>query len=118
MKNEDNIDDQLTLSWFKGWLGGLDIISNQESKIKKMGNYELHDQFINELGIQFLSSAFNNYLEKYSDSISVTNSDEAQNLILDFLSKNEIRFFQDPNGEMEESDKFDDLLTYAKDLCS
>ena len=35
MKDEDNIDDKLTMSWFKGWLS-MDIISNKESKIKKI----------------------------------------------------------------------------------
>ena len=117
MKDEDNIDDRLTLSWFKGWLGGLDIISNQESKIKKTGCFEMHDQFINELGIQFLSNAFKNYLENNSDSLSVTDSGKAQSLILDFLDKNEIRFFFDPDKGVEEKDKFDDLLSYCKDLC-
>ena len=116
MKDEDNIDDKLTLSWFKGWLS-MDIISNKESKIKKSGNFEVHDQFINELGIQFLSNAFKNFLENNSDTFRVTNSDEAQNLILDFLDNNEIRFFYAPNTNVEEKDKFDDLLSYCKDLC-
>ena len=44
MKDEDNIDDKLSLSWFKGWLGGLEIISNKESKIKQVGNFEFNDQ--------------------------------------------------------------------------
>lgn len=43
MTDEDNIDDKITLSWFKAWLG-LDNITNVDSKIKKDGNYEIHDQ--------------------------------------------------------------------------
>ena len=117
MKNENNIDDKLTLSWFKGWLGGLDNISNQEDKIKKTGRFELHDQFINELGIQYLVNAFKNYIENKSDSFSVTDSDKAETLILNFLDECEIRYFFDPAGTVEEADKFDDLLTYCKDLC-
>ena len=116
MKDEDNVDDKLTLAWFKGWLGGLDIISNTESKIKKMGNFELHDQFINELGIQFISNAFKNFLETNSDTISITDSAGAQKLILDFLDQNEIRFMFDSKN-VEEHDKFDDLLSYCKDLA-
>ena len=117
MKNEDNVDDKLTLSWFKGWLGGLDIISNQESNIKKSGCYEVHDQFINELGVQYLVNAFKNYLEENSDSFRVTDSEKAQLLILDFLDKNEIRYFFDPTSNVEEQDIFDDLLTYCKNLA-
>ena len=117
MKNEDNIDDKITLSHFKALLGGLDIISNQESKIKKNGCFELHDQFINELGTQYLMNSFENYIKNNSDSFNVTDSDSAIGLILDFLDKNEIRYFYDPTVDNEENDKFDDLLSYCKDLC-
>ena len=48
----------------------------------------------------------------------VTNVEEAEALILDFLDVNEIRFFYDPNCTSEEIDVFDDLLTYGKDICS
>ena len=78
----------------------------------------MHDQFINELGIQFLLNAFKNYLENHSDSFNVTSSDKAQSLILDFLDRNEIHFFYNPKGTIEEQEKFDDLLSYCKDLCS
>ena len=117
MENEDNIDDVLTLSWFKGWLGGLDIISNQESKIKKTGCYEIHDQFINELGIQFLVNAFQNFLKNNNDSFNVTDSDSAKKLILNFLDTNEIRYYFDPSINDNEDDTFDDFLTYCKNLC-
>ena len=43
MPDEQNIDDVLSLSYFKAWLG-LDNITNVDSKIKKDGNYEPHDQ--------------------------------------------------------------------------
>ena len=52
MQNDDNIDDTLSISWFKSWLGGLDIISNKESKIKKTGNYEIHQQGRNQNKLQ------------------------------------------------------------------
>ena len=114
MKDENNIDDVLTLSWFKGWLG-MDIISNKDSKIKQTGNFEVHDQFINEIGIQFLCNAFKNFL-KNSDNICVNDSAGAQKLILDFLDQSEIKFMFDPSNT-EELDKFDDVLTYCKDLA-
>ena len=117
MKDEDNIHDPLTLSWFKGLLGGLDIISSKESKIKKTGNFEIHDQFINEIGIHFITNAFKNYLINNSDKIRVTDSAEAEKLILDFLDQSEIKYSFDSNN-VEEVDKFDDLLTYCKDLAA
>ena len=115
MPDEDNEKDKLSLSWFKSWLGGLDTISNEESKIKKMGDYELHDQFITEVGVQFLTNAFKNFLKTNSDNICVNDKMEAQKLILEFLDQNEIRFFFDPTCT-EEKEKFDDLLSYCKDL--
>ena len=117
MRNEENIDDRLTLSWFKGWLGGLDIISNQESKIKKTGCYEIHDQFITELGIQYLVNAFQNYLKNNSENFDITDSFSAKQLVLHFLDTYEIRYYYDPTVEDDEKEKFDDLLTYCKNLC-
>ena len=117
MKNEDNIDDPITLAWFKGWLGGLDKISNSESKIKKCGDYELHDQYITEIGIQYMVNGFQNFLENNSDKIRVTNSSEAQQLILDFLDECDIKYVLDIENPGEKN-KFDDLQSYCKDLSS
>ena len=117
MKNEDSIDDKLTLSWFRGWLGMDKKISNSESKMKKSGNFEIHDQFITELGIQFLANAFKNFLKNKSESINVNNGTDAQQLILDFLDESDIKYVFDIENA-EEKSKFDDLLSYCKDLCS
>jgi hypothetical protein len=116
MRDEDNIDDPLTLSWFKAWLG-LDNITNVDSKIKKDGNYEVHDQYLTEVGLNFLSNAFTNYLETYGDSMDVRDSDGVQIMILDFLEKSDVKFVYDPKNT-EENAKYDDLLSYGKDLCS
>ena len=70
-----------------------------------------------ELGLQFLSIAFENFLETNGDAIDIQNEADAEQLILDFLAKYEIKFFYDPDN-CEEEDKYDDLLSYAKDLCS
>ena len=83
----------------------------------KPGNFEIHDQFIMELGLQFLSNAFEHFLETTGDTLDVQNEADAEELILDFLAKYEIKFFYEPDN-CEEKDKFDDLLSYAKDLCS
>ena len=108
MPDEQNIDDVLSLSYFKAWLG-LDNITNVDSKIKKDGNYEPHDQYITEIGLQFLCNAFTNYLETCGDNLDVRDSEGAQNVILDFLKQSEIKFFYDPEDTQENS-KFDDLL--------
>jgi hypothetical protein len=116
MKDEDNIDEILTLGWFKAWLG-LKNITNQESKIKKPGSYEPHDQYITELGMQFMVNAFENFLATSNATIEITTEAQAEQLILNFLQQNEINFYYDP-GHSEEKDKFDDLLSYCRDLCS
>ena len=46
----------------------------------------------------------------------MTDSEGAQQLILDFLDWAQIRFMFDPNNA-EELDKFDDLLSYCRDLA-
>lgn len=117
MVNDSNVDDILSLSWFKAYLGGLDRITNQESKIKKPGAFEFHDQFVTEVGIQFLINAFENFLEKNIDTVKVESELEAQKLILKFLDENGIVYYFDPEIS-EEKEKFDDLLSYCRDLCS
>jgi hypothetical protein len=117
MPDEDSIADKLTLSWFKAWLGGLDKISNSEDKIKKSGNFELHDQYITELGVQFLVNAFQNYLDKNTESLHVNTKAEAEKLIFDFLDKSDIKYVYDIKNAGEKL-KFDDLLSYCRDLCS
>ena len=49
--------------------------------------------------------------------MDVRDSEGAQNVILDFLKQSDIKFFYDPEDTQENS-KFDDLLSYGKDLCS
>ena len=117
MPDENSIVDKLTLAWFKAWLGGFDKISNSESKIKKSGDFELPSQFITELGVQFLVNAFQNYIDQHSDSLHITTKVDAENLILDFLDVSDIKYVFDIDNA-EEKLKFDDLLSYCRDLCS
>ena len=100
MADENNVQDILTLPYFKAYLGGLDIITNEEKNIKKPGSFEVHDQFISELGIQFLTNAFENFLKVNGDNLNVYSEQE-----------NGIVFFYDPDVSVE-TEKFDDLLTY------
>ena len=117
MPCENNVDDIITLSYFKAYLGGLDIISNVESKIKKTGCFEVHDQFLTELGSQLLANAFYHYLEDKLDSISVTDRSSAEDLILNFLLEYKIHYLYDPDNCGDDS-HFDDLAKYCSDLCS
>ena len=78
---------------------------------------KVHDQFITELGLQFLVNAFENYIEKNASTLKVENEEEAHQLILDFLEENSIFYYYDPDN-CEEKDKFDDLLSYCRDLSS
>ena len=111
MADENNVQDILTLPYFKAYLGGLDIITNEEKNIKKPGSFEVHDQFISELGIQFLTNAFENFLKVNGDNLNVDSEQKAQELVLKFLQENGIVFFYDPDVSVE-TEKFDDLLTY------
>ena len=100
MRNENNIDDLLTLAWFKSW-HGLGSITNNASKIKKPGNFEYHDQYVTEVGVQYLANAFTNHLEMKGDHINVNNTAEAQEMILEFLKENQIKFYFDPKGSLQ-----------------
>ena len=62
-------------------------------------------------------NAFENYIEKNASTLKVENEEEAHQLILDFLEENSIFYYYDPDN-FEEKDKFDDLLSYCRDLSS
>ena len=70
-----------------------------------------------ELGLQFLVNAFENYLKVNTDTLDITSETEAEDLIINFLDQNGIRFYYDP-ANCNEEEKFDDLLSYCRDLCS
>ena len=116
MKSEKNLDDEGTLPWFAKILN-LGWASREASKIKKQGNFEKHDQLFTELGCQYLTNAFENYLLKFPGDLEKLDSTEsAQELVLRFLNFSKIEiFFSDKRVEDEEAD---DLLTYVRDFCS
>jgi hypothetical protein len=100
MRNENNIDDVLTLAWFKGWFG-LTTITNNASKIKQPGQFEPHDQYVTEVGVQLLANAFSNHLQTKGYQINVSSAAEAQKMVLEFLKENEIKFYFDPKGSLQ-----------------
>ena len=117
MLRDPNIDDVLSVGWFKCWLNM--NISNKAETIKRCGNFELHDQFITECGFQLLVNAFENYLLEKPAALNINDSTSAKELVLDFLSDSGIQLFLDlENSEENETEQFDDLLVYSKDLCT
>ena len=57
MPLEVNVDDELSLGYFKTYLG-LDQISNKPENIRRCGEFEKHDQFCMEVGKAILKHAF------------------------------------------------------------
>ena len=112
MPSDVNIDDLLSLGYFKTFLG-LHHISNDKDQIKRDGNYEYHNQFCQAVGSELLIEAFKTYLE--SNEVEVEKSvDGAKELILGCLKEMDIKYHYDPSN-FEEQNVFDDCLTASKD---
>ena len=112
MKSEVNIEDTLSLGFFKTLLG-LSHISNQPDIIKKDGNYEAHAQFCDDVGTELLIQAFKTFVAKHG-SPEVQTEEVAEEFILDFLTTTDIKFFYDSENH-EEKEVFDDMLSSCKD---
>ena len=88
IKSEVNVDDTLSLGYFKTILG-LTHISNQPDFIKKDGNYEAHAQFCDDVGTELLIQAFKSFVKKQECRIIKTEKG-AVDLILSFLKTEDI----------------------------
>ena len=115
MPHEVNVDDELSLGWFRTELG-LTRISNKEDNIKRCGSFEYHDQFCLEVGSALLVDAFQTFLNS-SSSLPVKTEEGAKRFILDFLDNMEIKYFYDET-KYNEQDYFDDCLSACKDNAS
>ena len=114
MQSEVNIDDELSLGYFRTTLG-LNSVTNHPDTIKKCGEYERHDQFVLEVGKEILINGFKTYME--NKFVPVNRSfDEAKNLILSFLDEYDIKYFYDQNN-FNEKKVFDDILSSCRDLA-
>ena len=96
MKTEVNIDDELSLGYFRTCLG-FNRISNKAETIKRCGEFERHDQFVLEVGQEILISAFKTFIEDKNMPVN-KNIEDAQNLILRFLDESDIKYFYDTNN--------------------
>ena len=89
-----NIEDELSLGYFRTVLG-LNRITNNADNIKRVGEFERHDNFLLEIGKEILINAFQTYMSNLREPIFKT-QEGAVNLILKFLKKTDIRYFYDP----------------------
>ena len=112
MQNLVNVDDELSLGWFRTMLG-LNNISNKEDNIKRCGNFEFHDQFCIEVGSALLVNAFKSFLTSLPSSPTKTLK-AAKKIILDFLEIYDIKYVYD-SSDYNEKDYFDDCLSACKD---
>ena len=112
IKSEVNIEDSLSLGYFKTTLG-LHHITNKADAIKKDGNFEYHAQFIEDIGTELLVEAFKHYVENYDVSI-VESNDGAVKLLLGFLKNLDIKYYYDPDN-YEEANPYDDMMSSCKD---
>ena len=116
MKSEVNVEDTLSLGYFKTILG-LNHITNQPDVIKKDGNYEAHFQFCEDIGQEFLIEAFKEYV-KISEPNIVRTKEKAKDLLLSFLDTTGIQYHYNPDKTDDNQEAFDDILTSCKDIAS
>ena len=106
MQSFVNIEDELSLGYFRTMLG-LNNISNQAENIKRCGEFEKHDQFLLAVGKEMLVNAFKVFMSGYKGTLTKT-AEGARDLILSFLSASDIKYFWDPNN-YDEFEPFDDV---------
>ena len=115
MKSEVNVEDTLSLGYFKTTLG-LHHITNNPDIIKKDGNFEHHSQFCEDIGSELLIEAFKTFVDKAEAPIEKT-QDAAVKFILDFLNTMDIKYYYDPEN-CEEKKVNDDMMSSCKDNAS
>ena len=115
MKNDRNFDDILTLPWLKE-LTRIKV-SNKAKDIKKNdSSFERHDQFLAAVQASYLINMFDNYIEKFPESLtSVKTTEDALNFVRSLLEEFDIQIFHDPSlQEPEQKEGEDDLFKYCQ----
>ena len=116
MKELVNIEDVLTLAWFRCFLG-LSSISNDPSVIKRSGHYEVHCQFLETIGKECIIEAFRTLAPACASINSDSSFENIKHFIFEVLMKAGIRLhFNDP--EEKPPVEFDDVLSYSQNLAS
>ena len=111
MKSLVNVEDELSLGYFRTILG-LTNISNQAENIKRCGEFEKHDQFLLAVGKELLINAFKVFMSGHKGTVKRT-KEGATDLIIMFLSVSDIKYFWDPDN-FDEKEKFDDVLSSCR----
>ena len=114
MKSVVNIEDELSLGFFRTTLG-LNLITNNPDTIKRCGEFERHDQFMLEVGKEMLINAFKTFMETNFCPVN-KNIEETQSLILRFLDHFDIKYFYDKEN-FDEKVFFDDCLSSCRDIA-
>ena len=113
MPAETNVEDELSLGYFRTHLA-LSDISNKAENIKRCGAFEKHDNFLLKVGEEILINGFKTFLSKNTESITKT-TEGAISLILRFLRESDIKYFYDSDN-FDEKLKFDDVLSACRDI--
>ena len=115
MKELVNIEDELTLAWFRCFLG-LSSISNEPGVIKKTGHYEEHIQFLEVIGTECIIEAFRSLSTSCAPINSESSLDDVKRFIFEVFSKAGIQLYFNP--EEKPPSEFDDVMSYSQNLAS
>ena len=108
-----NREDELSYGYFRTILG-LTHITNNVNSIKK--DFEKHDQFCLEVGKEIIKNAFKTVMEPSAHTFP-RNLQGAQDLILAFLSKADIKFYYELEN-YDEKEPYDDVLSACRSYAS
>ena len=116
--------DQGTLGFFASRILISQFVSNKPAFIKRMGNYEMHRQFLILIGKEFLRDGLKTFFSPHISYLKeefVKDKDQAQSILAhmmtDFLSDHNLHLWFNP-AEQASVQYYDDLQKYSSDLPS
>ena len=108
-----NREDELSYGYFRTILG-LTHITNNINSIKK--DFEKHDQFCLEVGKEIIKNAFKTVMEPSAHTFP-RNLQGAQEMILEFLVKADIKYYYELDN-YDEKEPYDDALSACRNYAS
>ena len=116
--------DPGTLGFFASHILISQFVSNKAAFIKKMGNYEMHRQFLVLIGREFLGDGLKSFFTPHIPQLKeehAKNKEQAKEtlseIMLDFLKEHKIPLWFNPT-EQSSVQYFDDLQKYSSDLAA